>query len=77
MYPTTSFPETELREARKKWAREYHGTLARIARKLKVNRQQVWRVLYGAPTANGAIERELAEAGAPGMAERLESRRIA
>jgi hypothetical protein len=73
----TTAGEIELRERRKAWVREYHGTLARIARKLNTSRGKVREVLYGYPTKDGLIERELAEAGAPGMSERIQARRIA
>jgi hypothetical protein len=69
--------ETDLRQQRANWAREYYGTLARIARKTKKTRQWVRAVLYGTPSADGEIERQLAEAGAPGMQERIQARRIA
>lgn len=69
--------ESQLQQERQEWAKEYHGTLARIARKTKRSRQWVRQVLYGAPSADGSIERELAEAGAPGMSERIQARRIA
>jgi hypothetical protein len=67
--------ESLLRQERRQWARQCHGALARIARETRTSRSWVSQVLYGAPSADGEIERLLARAGAPGMAERVRERR--
>lgn len=63
------------REQKRLWVYNSRGTLARIAARLKVSQSAVHAVLYyNLPSKNCRIEKALADAGAPYMAERLAER---
>jgi hypothetical protein len=69
---TRSFQSLTEKEQKRLWVLNHRGKLAEIAKTLGVTHSAVQGVLYyRLPSRDFRIERALADAGAPFMAERL------